>query len=343
MFTLLFSLFALIASADSYNFSNFYGFNALVESPYPSFTTWSLLNGKQYPSPTERDYRESVYDFNVRKIARHNAKGLSWTMAVNKFADMSKKEFVQKYLFYGGYNNATANRTRNYNWSLLAPTALPSSVDWSSKGAVTPVKDQGQCGSCWAFSSTGALEGAWFVKHKVLVNLSEQQLVDCSTAEGNQGCNGGLMDDAFQYVVDNKGLTTEAAYPYTATGPNTCVSKGLPVAVTATGFKDVPTNSQVALMTAVLQQPVAVAIEADEDNFQFYSSGVLTKACGTNLDHGVLLVGYGTLNGLDYYKVKNSWGSSWGMKGYVLLGRGSTYNGNHGQCGIQMDPSYPVV
>ena len=152
------------------------------------------------------------------------------------------------------------------------------------------------------------------------------------------------MDYAFQYVIDNKGLTTDKAYPYTATGPNTCLSKGLPVAATASAFKDVPTNSQTALMTAVVQQPVAVAIEADESSFQFYSSGVLTKACGTNLDHGVLLVGYGTdSTGLDYYKVKNSWGASWGLGGYVLLGRGAQYNGAQGQCGIQMDPSYPVV
>jgi cathepsin L len=341
MFSLL-ALLTLTVPTEAYNMT-FHGFNALVVSPYPSFTSWSLTNGKQYLSATERDYRESVYDHNVKKIAKHNAKGLPWTMAVNKFADLTKTEFVSKYLFYGGYNNATFNRTKNYNWSLLNSTALPTSVDWTTKGAVTPVKDQGQCGSCWSFSATGALEGAWFVKHHALVNLSEQQLVDCSTSQGNEGCNGGLMDYAFQYVVDNKGLTTEAAYPYTATGPNTCVSKGLPVAVTATGFKDVPTNSQVALMTAVVQLPVAVAIEADENNFQFYSSGVLTKACGTNLDHGVLLVGYGTTGGLDYYKVKNSWGSSWGMNGYVLLGRGPSYNGNQGQCGIQMDPSYPVV
>jgi C1A family cysteine protease len=268
-------------------------------------------------------------------------------MAVNQFADLSKREFATKYLSgtsAGGYNNATHNRVKNYTWSLLRTnvSALPLSVDWTTKGAVTPVKDQGQCGSCWSFSATGALEGAWFVSKRVLANLSEQQLVDCSTAQGNQGCNGGLMDYAFQYVIDNKGLTTEAAYPYTATGPNTCKT-GLPLVVTAKGFTDVPTNSQVALMTAVVKQPVAVAIEADQDSFQFYSSGVLTKACGTNLDHGVLLVGYGSQSNLDYYKVKNSWGTSWGESGYVLLGRGPSYNGNQGQCGIQMDPSYPVV
>lgn len=352
MLTLLFSTLALssFVSADSKPLANyynpFYAGNALVLSPYPSFEDWQMLHGKEYLSATERDYRESVYDRNIKKIAKHNAHGHSWKMGATKFADLTKQEFARLYLNNGGYNNATHNRVKDYNWTMLSTnvSALPTSVDWTTKGAVTPVKDQQQCGSCWAFSTTGALEGAWFVKKKALVNLSEQQLVDCSTAEGNQGCNGGLMDYGFQYVIDNKGLTTEKAYPYTATGPNTCVAKGLPVAATASGFKDVPTNSQVALMTAVVQQPISVAIEADQDSFQLYSSGVLTKACGTNLDHGVLLVGYGTdAKGLDYYKVKNSWGTGWGMNGYVLLGRGAQYNGASGQCGIQMDPSYPVV
>ena len=339
----LFFMTLLSFPLDVNAYSNYSNTFSLVSSPYPSFQEWQSLYGKEYLSATERDYRESMYDRNVRKIARHNAKTNTWTMAVNQFADMPKREFVEKYLTYG-YNNATHLRQKNYNWTLLNGnySALPLSVDWTTKGAVTPVKDQGQCGSCWSFSATGALEGAWFVKRKALANLSEQQLVDCSTAEGNQGCNGGLMDYAFQYAMAN-GLTTEAAYPYTATGPNACKAKGLPVAVKATGFTDVPTNSQLALMTAVVQQPVAVAIEADENAFQFYSSGVLTKPCGTNLDHGVLLVGYGTEGSLDYYKVKNSWGSGWGQRGYVLLGRGPSYNGNQGQCGIQMDPSYPVV
>ena len=330
-----FALLALVTTCFSAN-------TTIVKSPYPTFSAWSQLYEKNYLSTSERTYRQAIYERNVRKISKHNALGLSWTMAVNQFADLTKQEFVFKYLNTGGYNNATHLRQKNYNWTMLNGnySVLPTSVDWTAKGAVTPVKDQGQCGSCWSFSATGALEGAWFLKTRSLVSLSEQELVDCSTAEGNQGCNGGLMDYAFQYAMAN-GLTTEAAYPYTATGPNTC-KKVLP-AVTAKGFTDVPTNSQLALMTAVSKQPVSVAIEADENSFQFYSSGVLTKACGTNLDHGVLLVGYGTENGLDYYKVKNSWGPSWGQVGYVLLGRGPSYNGNHGQCGIQMDPSFPVV
>jgi cathepsin L len=248
---------------------------------------------------------------------------------------MTPHEWSSKYL--GLSKNTYANRT----YSFVKPVALPASIDWTVKGAVTPVKDQGQCGSCWAFSATGALEGAWFLKNGSLYNVSEQQLVDCSTAEGNEGCNGGLMDDAFQYVIDN-GLTTDAAYPYTATGPNACQAKGKLTVVKATGFTDVVPNSETALMSALTEQPVSVAVEADQGSFQFYSSGVMTKSCGTQLDHGVLAVGYGTLDGQDYYKVKNSWGEDWGMKGYILLGRGTAF-GAQGQCGIQMAASFPVV
>jgi cathepsin L len=263
-------------------------------------------------------------------------------MSVNKLADLTRTEFATKYI-HGGYNNKSWY-TRDYNWFLaMTPrSALPVSVDWTTKGAVTPVKNQGQCGSCWAFSTTGSVEGAWFLANHSLVSISEQQLVDCSTSEGNQGCNGGLMDYGFQYIIDNKGITTEAAYPYTATD-GTCVSQGLQVAATIKGFKDVPTNSETALMAAISIQPVSVAVEADQNSFQFYAGGVLTQTCGTNLDHGVLAVGYGTSGGQDYYLVKNSWGTDWGSKGYIMLARGPKYNGNSGQCGIQMDPSYPVV
>ena len=312
-----------------------------VPLAYPTFENWSLMYGRVYTSATERDYRESVYSRNLAKVIHHNNHNHSYWFDVNKFADLSRKEFARLYI-NGGYNNATW-RTRDVNWnlSLKNRSALPTSVDWTTKGAVTPVKNQGQCGSCWAFSTIGSTEGAWFLKNGSLVSLSEQQLVDCSDKEGNQGCNGGLMDYGFQYIIDNKGVTTEAAYPYTAQD-GTCVAKGLPVAATLSGFKDVPTNSETALMTAIVQQPVSVAVEADQDVFQLYAGGVMTKACGTNLDHGVLAVGYGTVGGQDYWLVKNSWGADWGAKGYIMLGRGAKF-GATGQCGIQMDPSYPVV
>ena len=306
---------------------------------YPTFEEWSVANGKVY-EPTERDYRNSVYNNNVAKIHLHNLRNHSWRMDVNKFADLTADEFSAKFTS----SLLTPTRRSLRSKSSLAPlntTALPTSVDWSAKGAVTPIKNQEQCGSCWAFSTTGSVEGAWFLAKGQLVSLSEQQLVDCSGPEGNQGCNGGLMDYAFQYIIDNKGITTEAAYPYTA-ADGTCQAAGKPVAATLSGFKDVTPNSETALLTAIAQQPVSVAVEADQSVFQFYSGGVMDSTCGTQLDHGVLAVGYGTDTGKDYYKVKNSWGADWGEKGYIRLGRGAKFNPS-GQCGIQMDPSYPVV
>ena len=312
---------------------------AFTASTFSTFESWADRYGKVY-QPTERDYRQTVYEQNLAKILNHNAAGHSWTMDVNQFADLTSQEFASRYVS-GGYMRRSP-RTHTNKLRGNTNVSLPTSVDWTTQGAVTPVKDQGQCGSCWAFSTTGSVESAWFQSNGTLVSLSEQQLVDCSTSQGNDGCNGGLMDYGFEYIISNKGLTTEDAYPYSATGPNTCVSAGLLVAARISNYVDVVTNSDNALMTAIAQQPVSVAVEADQNSFQFYSGGVMTAACGSNLDHGVLAVGYGTSSGLDYYKVKNSWGATWGDKGYILLGRGSKF-GSDGQCGILMDPSYPVV
>jgi C1A family cysteine protease len=302
----------------------------------PSFESWINMYNVSYPTITEYNIRQSIYLKNLIKIAQHNSENHTWTMGVNRFADLTGQEFSQQYT--GCYH-----QTRMYNNVVeLESTALPQSVNWTAEGVVTPVKNQGQCGSCWAFSTTGSTESAWSISKNESVSLSEQQLVDCSNAEGNQGCNGGLMDYGFQYIINNHGLTTEDNYPYTAKDGTCNKQKASNVAANIIGFTDVPPNSELALMTAIARQPVSVAVEADQSSFQMYSSGVMTATCGTNLDHGVLAVGYGTLNNQDYWIVKNSWGADWGLNGYILLGRGAKYGAN-GQCGIQMDPSYPRV
>ena len=211
-------------------------------------------------------------------------------------------------------------------------------MDWTEHGAVTPVKNQGQCGSCWAFSATGSLEGLNYIKNKELLSFSEQQLVDCSHSYGNNGCNGGLMDMAFWYVTDN-GISLESKYPYRGVGGQ-CHYTAEDKAFTNKDCTDVTVNKELPLLAAINQQPVSVAIQANHMSFQLYKSGVYSGNCGTKLDHGVLAVGYGDLDGKKFFKVKNSWGASWGQKGFILIARKGD---GKGQCGIQEAASFPTL
>lgn len=227
---------------------------------------------------------------------------------------------------------------------------LAETVNWVENGAVTPVKNQGQCGSCWSFSTTGALEGAYYNTYGKLKSFSEQQLVSCDNFQNggrDHGCNGGLMDNAFNWIDKNGGLCLEADYPYTSgdtKSAGTCETGcSVDSRSDVKSFVDVTPKSDSAMMTALNKQPVSIAIQADQKDFQLYKSGVFTGSCGTKLDHGVLVVGYGTVDGNDYYLVKNSWGTTWGDNGYIKLGRGDQYNNGEGQCGMLMQGSYPEV
>jgi len=296
------------------------------------FSKWIAQHNKKY-NHENFFYRYTVFKHNMDHIVSHNKKGASYTMAMNAFGDMTPEEFKSTMTGYNRIDNSVYRKANSARQSHKAP---PTSVDWRPKGAVTPVKNQQQCGSCWAFSATGSMEGAHQIKHQKLVSLSEQQLVDCSGSAGNQGCNGGLMDNAFNWVLSNNGICSEADYPYVAMD-QTCQTTCKPVA-TITSFKDITTQTDPALIDAVAHAgPVSIAIEADQQVFQFYSGGILSDpSCGTNLDHGVLVVGYGTEDGTDYWIVKNSWGAAWGEKGYIRMIR------DQNECGLNTEPSYPI-
>ena len=280
---------------------------------------------------------------NDKIIEAHNAGNSTFTLGHNQFSHMNIQEWQE---FVGrGLVNKPIIEVNEIHEAPVDLSAVPTSVDWVVSGAVTGVKDQGQCGSCWSFSASGALEGAGYVTNKKLTSLSEQNFVDCDTTDA--ACNGGLMENAFAWAVKNKGVCSEADYPYTSgktLKAGSCKTSCTKVSTAVPkSYTQVTKNSDSALMSAIAQQPVAIAIEADTTAFQLYKSGVFTASCGVRTDHGVLAVGYGTdsASKLDFYKVKNSWATTWGESGYIRLVRGISQRG--GQCGILTDASYPKV
>jgi len=293
--------------------------------------------GLHFESGDEFAKRIQIFANMVDTVEQHNAGKHSYELGLNQFSHLTFEEFKQE-VKIGSTRPPNLRRSEDALVHSEPEVANPASVDWVASGAVTGVKNQGSCGSCWSFSTTGALEGAYYLKYKTLKSFSEQNLVSCDTTD--YGCNGGWMDTAFSWVKTNGGLASEADYPYTSsTGNNAaCVKSGytLDSKVAPQSFTDV-TKSVTALESAVAKQPVSIAIEADQSVFQSYKSGVLTGSCGQNLDHGVLLVGYGTYtDGTPYWKVKNSWGTSWGMNGYILIEKS-----NKDLCGVLDAASYP--
>lgn len=306
-----------------------------------SWMLWKMAHGKSYEDLGSEQVRYAIWKDNLRKIENHNNAGShSYTLKINHFGDLTSDEFRYH---MNGFNGQQVNQTKGVTYMSPANVNLPEEVDWRTKGYVTPIKNQGQCGSCWAFSATGSLEGQTFKKTGKLPSISEQQLVDCSNSFGNQGCQGGLMDDAFKYIKANGGIDSEASYPYKGVNDK-CSFKKDDVIADDAGFVDIPSGDEAKLTEAIATVgPISVAIDASHFSFQFYHSGVYDAwlLCSSkNLDHGVLAVGYGLYgdNKTPYYWVKNSWGTGWGIKGYIRMSRNKK-----NQCGIATAASYPLV
>ncbi|KAG8048277.1 hypothetical protein GUJ93_ZPchr0008g11469 [Zizania palustris] len=288
----------------------------------------------------EKARRFNVFKENVWLIHEFNRGDAPYKLRLNRFGDMTADEFRRAYAGSRVGHHRVFRGERRGGFMYAGARDLPASVDWRQKGAVADVKDQGQCGSCWAFSTIAAVEGINAIRTKNLTALSEQQLVDCDISS-NMGCDGGLMDNAFKYIAKHGGVAKEDAYPYCGKQSSCKKSAASSPAVTIDGYEDVPTNDESALKKAVANQPVSVAIEAGGQHLQFYSEGVFAGRCGTELDHGVTAVGYGTtVDGTKYWIVKNSWGADWGEKGYIRMKR--DVSAKEGLCGIAMEASYPV-
>jgi len=320
-----FAFAAVIGAASAIDASTFGYLNYLAEF------------NKSYENQEEFAMRVERYVAVDSFIQEHNQTNASYTVGHNQFSDWTAAEY-KSILGYKRDELKVSKTPKKFDTSANA-----SSVNWVDAGAVTPVKDQGQCGSCWAFSTTGSLEGAHFVATGELLSFSEQQLVDCAyLSYGNLACNGGLQEYAYNYYEDGHKAELESVYSYfsgTTTHKGDCQYDASSTTSVSVSSYDAVTPDSVSEMKAALnQQPLAVSIEADRLCFQFYTSGVLDNtACGTNLDHAVLAVGYGTENGQEYWLVKNSWNTTWGDQGYIKL---AIVDGK-GICGVQMEPLAP--
>jgi len=331
-------LFCLCVAVLSAPFS--YDLNQPVRSLFHQY----LLDHNVQLSHIESEARFLVFQTNVQKIKQQNQNSGSEQFGLNKFALLSSEEFKAKYLSTKATERLPTDPVAEmYSPEIIA--ALPDSFDWRPKGAVTDVKDQGQCGSCWAFSATGNMEGQWFLSGKTLTSLSEQNLVDCDhecldANDCDQGCDGGLQPNAYNYVIKNNGIDTEASYTYEGVD-GTCRFKSASVGTKISNWTFIEKDEDQMAAYLVAHGPLAVAVDAEI--WQFYiGSGVVTLPCGTTLDHGVLIVGYGVETDIfgskvPYWTIKNSWGADWGDSGYIYIQRGN------GECGVDLYATSSII
>jgi C1A family cysteine protease len=305
-----------------------------------AFKKWKEGRNRLYSNGKEEDNRLRIFEENYNKIKKMQSEDRPYQVELNKFADMSTEEFATAYLGTRP-SNVRAATTTDPTILQATTSTVPATIDWRAKNAVTPIKNQGYCGSCWSFSAVGAMEGLYAIKYGLLKTFSEQQLIDCSGSYGTYACNGGVMTAAFKYTRDY-GVELGTVYPYTGT-KGTCKFDKTKVVFKNIGWVSVTANNNVQLAAAVATRPVSAAVQADASVFQFYKGGIIDgTACGTSLNHGILIVGYGSENGKDFWIIKNSWGTSWGEGGYVRIAK-SNSTSSAGVCGIAMMASYPTA
>ncbi|KAL3627511.1 hypothetical protein CASFOL_028874 [Castilleja foliolosa] len=298
------------------------------------FESWIEKHGKTYNSFEEKLHRFEIFKDNLKYIDDRNKVVSGYKLGLNGFSDLSHEEFkntrlglkIDQSMIMSKYESTQEFMYKDVN-------ALPESVDWRKSGSVTRVKNQGQCGSCWAFSAVAAVEGINQIRTKKITSFSEQQLIDCDTAYDG-GCVGGNTQNAFDYIQTN-GIRMENEYPYT--GKSGTCKRNKAGLVKISGFQVVPENDQESFMKALAHQPVSLDIEGCGRDFHLYKWGVFNGKCGTRLTHSVTAIGYEK----NYIIVKNSWGTGWGENGYMRILRNNGHP--NGLCGIYMRASYPII